>query len=237
MIESKGRVYNFNSPPLNGRQFHPDGPFIGAMPSKVKCTWQDQRGQTYESNLSIPKPRKDQGLSTRACFLILPDQTIKVATFSVEEMRDDAQVKNGLDRIFASNGGPVYEVDVKNRSGDVIQNIAVYFGKYSVFNENYLDSEQKNGQLKGNSGVSSMSCEGLPYKITDSARIEWDDEQGKRHQQIIQLKNIIPADLNGRSISFTIGEDDQVVLSTYPSNELQKWIHHNFLTDKGDLNK
>ena len=82
-----------------------------------------------------------------------------------------------------------------------------------------------------------MNCAGLPYKITDNARIEWDDEQGKRHQQIVQMTDKLPEDLNGRTISFTIGEDEQVVLYTYPSDEFRKWINHNFLTDKGDLNK
>src|SRR5690606_34851501 len=102
-LDTRGRSYGFNSPQLNGRQSHPDSPFIGTLPSKVTCRWQDQTGRKHESILSLPPLQKTKGDCANACILILPDQTIKVATFSDMEIRYDDQVQNGLDRIFASN--------------------------------------------------------------------------------------------------------------------------------------
>jgi len=230
-------VYDFppphNSPELNGRTGHLDeGPFLDAIPSKVRCTWKDNTGLLHDTTLSVPQPREDQGDCVVYCFFVFPEQILKVKAFTHLEMRHDAQVQNAMDNIYASNGGPVYEVQAVNRTGETIKNYYVYFDEYCILNNRKISPfRRKDGLIVQNQGSYLDYASGLPYPVSDAARMEWVDELGKKHQHIVPLKDKIPADIDAQIICFTLRENDQVVLSTFPTAEYYKKLH------RGEFNR
>lgn len=231
-----GKAYDYppphSTPIVNGVGFLVDGPFSGDIPSDVKCTWNDANGRFHQSILIVPQPRKDQGNSITFCFFIFPDQTMKVAAISNEQWDNDEMF------VIARNGAPSYDVNLMNRTGKTIKDVTIYFGKYCVLKDKMLSPYRKDHKLNPYSAGMNQRTHGLPYEITENARIEWEDHQGVKHEQVIPLKKKLPADLNERTIYFTIGDNGQVVLSTVPSKEFDTiWFDHDFLTDKGDLNK
>jgi hypothetical protein len=147
---------------------------------------------------------------------LLPDHTAKIDAISRDEWSDLSN-PHGMYHV-ATEGKPHYIVTTYNATETKLSGLRVYFGKFEVNGSSEIHANSTD-RSAGWGGFSH----GLPYDITEQARITWQSTDGKGHSVVIDLKSKLPEKLDWQCIVFVIEGDDTVRLTTVPWSKQERW--------------
>jgi hypothetical protein len=189
--ELKGNVPNGNST-MTEDWPHP-------MPTNVTLRWITENQSQYSATLTLPKPSVTRPEFLDYDFVILPDGRANVIVIAWSGEPTDTKVENdiALQNKLCCNGGPNYRVAVKNVTGNKVDGLDIRFGPYAVNAGTYVDGSGQNYSI----------ATGLPYPVTKSASLHWVTSGGHSWDKMVDLVNILPADLNDKCFWFILKEN------------------------------
>jgi hypothetical protein len=104
---------------------------------------------------------------------------------------------------------PTYSVVIVNGTTNTIDNAHVRFGQFESIG-GYL----RPGIKKTHSFV--------PIPPPEKALVVWTSQDGKSHEETVEVLKILPKDFNDEDIIFTIQEDGNVAVTNKPTFHLPK---------------
>ena len=185
--------------------------FRSRFPDTARVSWVGADGQRHEA--TAPVVRREPLHNATVCCVLMPDKTARFVVVLDEEAadREDRLMKF---RLIA--GRPThYSVATRNMTEMALADIRVYFGPFQV--NGHTETDAKTGDV----GEGWRMVHGLPYAITERARVTWRTPDGVNHQEWVDLKSQLPEDLDGYVITFEIS--DRVTLQTLRWADRTEW--------------
>lgn len=168
------------------------------MPTNATLRWVTEDQNRYAAALTLPKPSVSRAEFLDYDFVILPDGRAKVIVLPWSGEPTDTKVEHDivLETKLCCDGGPNYRVAVKNTTGFNVDNLDVRFGPYAVNAGTHLSGTGQNYSI----------ATGLPYPIAKSASLRWTTGDGHSWNKVVDLKNSLPSDPDGKCFWFILRE-------------------------------
>ena len=119
----------------------------------------------------------------------------------------------------SSNRVPYYTICIKNESGTDIPDVRVLFGTTHAVG-GFLRPGQPVGVGVVPGGFAFQH--GIPLNVPEKANIIWKSEDGKQHEQEVEVKRLMPSRMSEVTIFFVIRKDGSVLVKALTEKEMDE---------------